>query len=323
MSILSVLTPINLFEEKKKFFADPEYNPQFIYEENIPQDDLTSYGVPSSKYIKLAKKIVDTAFENQTESELIEQRGRELNQEEVTKKIKLFLKMHGLEKKIGIIWSSSFVARTSITSTTIKLRLPVKFREEDLLGMLYHEVGTHAVRRVNYEQQPWFRKKKKHGFKGYLKTEEGLAILHALIPLTNKLAYSSALRYLAVAKSQELSFTKTYQFLSQYIKDPDRCWTATFRQKRGLEDSSKGGGYTKDLVYFEGMVDVWNYLNQNDFDINDVYFGKMSFQDVEKALELNPEFKPVLPSFYITNKNKYKEEMKKIGQVNMLDQFHS
>lgn len=321
MSLLSVLTPINLFEEKKKFFADPEYNPQFIYEEFISKDELISYGVPNSKYTKLAQKIVKLSFKDHSEDDLIEAKGKELNQEEVTKKIKLFLKMHGLEKKIGIIWSSSFIARTSINATTIKLRLPVSFRKEDLLGMLYHEIGTHAVRRVNYEQQPWFRKKKKHGFSSYLKTEEGLAILHALLPLTNKMAYSSALRYLAVTKGQELSFVKTYQFLSQYIKNSDRCWTATLRQKRGLEDTSKGGGYTKDLVYFEGMVAVWNYLDDHDFDLNNVYFGKMALADIDKALELNPEFKPLLPSFYVTNKKKYKEEMKRIGQVNLLDQF--
>jgi hypothetical protein len=321
MSLLAILTPINLFEEKKKFFADPEYNPQFIYEESIPEEDLISYGLPGDKYINLAKKIVDLSFKDQTEEELILAKGEELNQEEVTQKIKLFLKMHGLEKRFGITWSSSFIARTSINATTIKLRLPVAFREEDLLGMLYHEVGTHAIRRVNYEQQPWFKKKKKHGFKPYLKTEEGLAILHALLPLTNKLAYSSALRYLAVAKGQELSFAKTYQFLSQYIKNPERCWTATFRQKRGLEDTSKPGGYTKDLVYFEGLVDVWNYLNEHDFDLNDIYFGKMSHQDIEKSLEMNPGFEPLLPSFFVTNKKKYKEEMKKIGKDNFLDQF--
>ncbi|MDH5533089.1 MAG: flavohemoglobin expression-modulating QEGLA motif protein [Candidatus Pacebacteria bacterium] len=321
MSILSILTPINLFEEKKKFFSDPSYNPQFIYEENIPTDKLDDYGIPSKKYIKLAQKIVDQAFSNNSENDLDEQNGRKLNQEEVTKKIKLFLKMHGLEKRFGIIWSSSFVARTSINSTTIKLRLPVSFREDDLLGMLYHEIGTHAIRRINYEQQPWFRKKKKYGFSSYLKTEEGLAILHALLPLKNKIAYSSALRYLAVCKAQESGFVEVYQFLSQYIKDPDRCWTATFRQKRGLSDTSEVGGYTKDLVYFEGMVDMWSYLNKNDFDINDIYFGKMSYEDIDKALEMNPEFKPLLPSFYVTNKKKYKEEMKKIGKVNLLEQF--
>lgn len=320
MSFLAILTPVNLFEEKKKFFADPSYNPQFIYEESIPEDELMSYGVPHSKYVKLAKKIVKETFQEYSEKDLDEEKGKALSKDEVDQKIKLFLQMHGLENRFGVIWSSSFVARTTIDATTIKLRLPVRFRERDLLGMLYHEIGTHGIRRINYEQQPWYKKKKKYGFSSYLKTEEGLAILHALMPLTNKLAYSSALRYLAVAEAQEHTFVQTYQFLNQYIKDPDRCWTAAFRQKRGLSDTSEPGGYTKDLVYFEGMVDTWQYLSEHDFKIDQLYFGKMSYQDVKKALEMNPEFEPLLPSFYVTDKEKYKKVMQEIGQVNYLDQ---
>jgi hypothetical protein len=229
--------------------------------------------------------------------------------------------MHGLEDRFGIIWSNSFVARTAINATTIKLRLPVAFREDDLLGMLYHEIGTHALRRVNYEQQPWFKKKSKYGFSSYLKTEEGIAILHSLIPMKNKLSYSSALRYLAVAKAQEMNFVELYQFTNQYIKDPDRCFTATFRQKRGISDTRKGGGYTKDLVYFEGMVEMWQYLRDRNFEIDQLYFGKIHHKDVPKAVEMNPDFKPLLPSFYVTDKNKYREVMNEIGSVNFIDTF--
>lgn len=321
MGLISMLTPVNLFEEKKKFFADPSYNPQFIYEESIPDSELVSYGLPKAKYIKLAKKIVRESFKDHSEKDLDEAKGKELSKEEVEQKIKLFLKMHGLEKRFGVIWSSSFVARTTIDATTIKLRLPVKFREKDLLGMLYHEIGTHGIRRINYEQQPWYKKKKKYGFSSYLKTEEGLAILHALIPLDNKLAYSSALRYLAVAEAQENSFVHTYQYLNQYIKDPDRCWTASFRQKRGLSDTKQPGGFTKDLVYFEGMVDTWLYLKEHDFNLDNIYFGKMAATDVEKAVEINPDFEPLLPSFYVTNKEKYKKNLEEIGQANYLDHF--
>jgi len=321
MNILSKLSPINLFEEKKKFFADPSYNPQFIYEDEVSEDQLLSYGVPTSHYLKLAKRIVKQAFDGKSESDLEKERGKELTREEVTEKIKLFLQMHDLENRFGIIWSSSFVARTSINATTIKLRLPVKFREQDLLGMLYHEIGTHGLRRINYEQQPWYKKKNKYGFSSHLKTEEGLASLHSLIPLKNKLSYTSALRYLSIKQAQESSFVDTYQFINKYIKDPDRCFTSTFRTKRGMTDTKNPGGYTKDLVYFEGLVDVWQYLSKNDFQIDHLYFGRLAKEDVEKAIEMNSEFEPLLPSFYVTNKEKYKKEMIKIGQDNMLDQL--
>ncbi|NCN03901.1 MAG: DUF1704 domain-containing protein [Candidatus Pacebacteria bacterium] len=323
MSFIALLNPINMVAEKKKFLLDPSYNPQLSYDENIDKDELYKYGFPNDEYVTLAEKIVKISYKDKTDDELQAEKGMELSKEEVETKLKLFLKMHGLEKRYGIIWSRSFLARTAINATTIKLRLPVSFREEDLLGMLYHEIGTHAIRRINYEQQPWYKKKKKYGFSSHLQTEEGLAVLHSLLPLKNKLAHSSALRYLAVAKAQEMGFVKLYQFLNKYIKDPDRCFNATLRLKRGISDTAKGGGYTKDLVYFEGLVDVWRYLRHHDFEIDHLYFGRLAMEDTEKAREMNSEFKPLLPSFYVTNKEKYKQEMLKIGQANMLDKLQS
>lgn len=312
--------PLNLEEEKRKFFAlSGQYDPQFEYEFTYSPEELLEYGTPKAEIVALAKRVVKEGMAGQTEEELTEGKGRLLSQEEVTAKIEVFLSMHDLTDRVGIIWSSSFLARTSITPTTIKLKLPCTFREESLLGMLYHEIGTHALRRVNYEQQPWFKKKKKYGFAPYLRTEEGLAILHSLIPTTNKFAYSSALRYLAVAQAQQGSFRELFQFMHQYIAEPEKCWRATLRRKLGLTDTGQPGGYSKDLVYFEGMVEVWHYLKKHDFNPEVLYFGKMSFTDAKEAQELNPDFQPRLPSFYTTDPEAYKQELRTIGQVNFLD----
>jgi len=318
MSLIAKLTPINLLEEKAKFMADHNYNPQFIYDEVVEEEKLTQYGLPQQEYVALAQEIVDKAYFHRNEQDLLMMKGRNMTQEEVTKKVKFFLKMHGLEDRFEVVWSSSFIPRTAINADTIKLKLPVRFRKEDLLGMLYHEIGTHAIRRVNYEQQPWYRRKKKYGFASYLKTEEGLAILHSLIPHTFKLAYIPAIRYLATNFSQSHSFSETFRFLNKYIEDFERCWTATFRQKRGLEDTSRPGGFTKDLVYFAGLIEAWQYLKEHDFDITKLYFGKMAAGDVEKAVEINPEFTPLLPSFFTIDQDEYKKKLQEIGKENKL-----
>ncbi len=320
MLTLAKLVPINLEVEKQRFFAENgNYNPQFEYEDNFAREELIINGLPKDNLLMLAERIVKEGAKEQLEADAREKKSQLLSQEEVTKKVKVFLKLHNLDDRYAITWSSSFVARTSITATNIKLRIPAAFRSnEDLLGMLYHEVGTHALRRVNYEKQPWFKKKKQFGFGSYLKTEEGLASLHSLLPLENKLAYGSALRYLAVAHAQKESFAETYKFVSQYIDDTERRWAVTFKQKRGLSDTSLPGGYTKDLVYFAGLVEVWNYLNKRNFDVEGLYFGKLSKDDVEKAREMNPTFEPLLPSFYVTDKENYRRQMIEIGQVNHL-----
>jgi hypothetical protein len=319
MSFLNSIIPINLNEEKEKFFIDNTYNPQFKYKNKIDRKKLYQYKKPTKKYLDIAEKIIDKAYFGRNEHDLTMMEGAVVSQKNVENTIHTFLEMHGIKNRFNIVWSSSFIARTTINVDTIKLRLPANFRKEGLLGMLYHEIGTHALRRINYEQQPWFKKKNKYGFNDYLKTEEGLATLHTLIPHTYKSAFSSALRYKVVSIAQENSFVETWNKLNKYAQDTEKRWLLTFRQKRGLEDTSKPGGYSKDLVYFEGLVDVYRWLEKNNYDITSLYFGKSALSDAEKSLEMNPEFVPELPSFFSLNKEKYKQEIKKIGEYNELN----
>ena len=317
MSLIKKITPVNLLEEKKKFFTDETYNPQFKYATEFDDDILYKHGYPQSKYLDLSQTILDKVHFKYAESDLDKLRGASVNQSQVTKKTVDFLKIHQLEERFKIVWSNSFVSRATITTDTIKLKLPTAFREQDLLSMLYHEIGTHALRRINYEQQPWHKKKKKYKFKNYLKTEEGLAGLHSLLPLDFQYAFYPALNYVSVAYAQQHSFSETWHFLKKYIDNPERCWERTLRRKRGLKDTSQPGGFTKDMVYLEGMIEVWNYLNKNNFDLTKLYFGKMSWEDVDTAVKMNPDFKPLLPSFYEVDKEKYSEKLKEIGKLNM------
>ncbi|MCB9813694.1 MAG: DUF1704 domain-containing protein [Pseudomonadales bacterium] len=321
MSLITDLIPINLNEEKEKFFIDNSYNPQFVYENETSDEKIYNHGKPSLQHIQLANQILEKTFLGRNEQDLIMMEGPLITQSYTEKTIKTFLNMHQLHKKYNIIWSSSFVSRTSIYADTIKLKLPVTFRKEGLLGMVYHEIGTHAIRQINYEKQPWYRRKKQFGFSNYLKTEEGLATLHAIIPHSHKSAYVSAIRYLAVTYAQSNSFAETFKKISKYINDPNRCWTVTFRQKRGLRDTSKPGGFSKDLVYFEGMVDVWLWLRANNYDLTKLYFGKLAKEDADLAYSLNPDFVPKLPSFFTLNRQSYAEEINKIGIFNNFDQL--
>lgn len=321
MSFLSLLIPTNLLSEKEKFFKDENYDPQFIYTDQIPEKKLVTYGHPSPEYLQLAQEIVSKAYFGRNEQDLMMLEGREVSKEKVEQTVKSFLQMHKLENRFQIKWSSSYVTRAAMNKNTVKLRLPADFRKEGLLGMIYHEIGTHAIRRVNYEEQPWFGKKKSFGFSNYLKTEEGLASINTLVPKSFKSAYNTALRYLAVSKAQQSSFSSTWRYMKQYVQNPDRRWDIVYRQKRGLKDTSKPGGYTKDLTYFGGMIDVWQYLEMNEFDPTQLYYGKLSIDDIDKAVELNPDFEPLLPSFYTLNPAKYARIVQEIGKENKFDQL--
>ncbi len=319
MSLVQDLTPTNLQEEKQKFFdKDCKYNPQFKYKTLVTLDKLYKYRKPKEEYLKLAKKIVKKAFHNRTEEDIRSQEGEKINQKQAKKMIDEFLKKNDLTKKIKVKWSKNFLGKASFFKDTLKLKLPLWHRKYEFTATLYHELGTHAIRRFNYIQQPFYKKKKQFQFKDYLKTEEGLAGFHSLLGRKFKLDYSGALNYVTSETAQNTSFIGTFNFISQYINDPNRAWRYVVKHKRGLYDTSKEGGFTKDLVYFEGLIKIWRYFQKTNFDLISLYWGKIAAEDIEKAKEMNPDFKPQLPHFYTQNPDQYQQEITAIAQKNLL-----
>lgn len=315
MSLLQRLTPTNLLEEKEKFFTDNSYNPQFVYEEEISEQDLYKYGLPKEELVKKAQSIVTNAFANgKTESDLVAEDGPIISQEKVTDMVSAFLKAHDLQDRISISWSSSYVSRATMSTDTLKLRSTAQFRHYDTIGMIYHEIGTHALRRINYEQQPWYKKKKKYGIvHSYLPTEEGLASIHSLLPKKNKSAYSTALRYLAVDFAQNHGFVELWNFLTPYVDEIEKRWMICVRQKRGMTDTSYGGGFTKDLVYFEGTLNIISWLSRNNYNCKNLYIGKISTHDLELAIPLSKIDSIIYPKFFNEN---YLEQIVNIANTN-------
>lgn len=318
MKVLRKLIPSNVQQEKQKFLADDSYNPQFEYSTAPEMFELDSYGYPKPELVAKAQEVLDKAYFGRNERDLLMMQGKVLTQSEVTEKFTNFLRLHHLENRYKISWSSSFLSRATMTESSINLKNGAEFRKEGILGTLYHEIGTHALRRINYEKQPWFKRKKKFGFSSYLKTEEGLAILNSLVPQSFKSAYSSALRYVAVAYAQEHSFAELSKLLSKYMESPERRWNLILRLKRGVTDTSQPGGFTKDLTYFEGMVEVGRWLDQNNYNLAPLYFGKLAVEDIDRAYELNPGYSPILPSFYLVDPEKYGRTMREILEYNEL-----
>jgi len=319
MGLIADLQPLNFLEEKEKFLQNPTYNPKFRYLRVFSEQELAKHGLPNQQYLPLAEKILATTFEKFSGQTLAQEQGEILDQKTVNFELTQFLKKHdNLDKKYRIIWAEDFVSRAAINSDTIKLRFPSTIHKEDLDGLIYHELGTHALRRVNYEQQPWFKKKNKYGFGSYLKTEEGLAVLHSLYPKKSPLAYIAAINFLATLKAQQASFLEVWQFINHYLEDDEKSFNLTFKKKRGLTDTSQPGGFTKDYVYFEGFVETTKFIIANNFPIKELYFGKIAYQDLDKAIALNKNFQPLLPDFYTTSPAQYRSRVLEIAKTNFL-----
>lgn len=322
MSLVQQMTPQNLEEEKQKFFESKcKYNPHFKYPDLITLNKRSKYGDPKPKYVKLAHQILEEAFSKHSEKELREMEGEPISAAEGEKMILEFLEQNNLTDQIRIVWIKNHMSKASTYKDEFKLRKEFDYRKKQFLATLYHEIGTHFIRRVNYVQQPFFEKKDKLGFKQYLPTEEGLASLHSLLVSNFKLDYYHALTYAAADIAQKDDFVKTFNFVDEYLQDKQRSWRLTVKFKRGLYDTSKPGGFSKSIVYLEGMVKVWKFLQKSNFDLSGLYYGKIAAEDVAKAKEMNPDFEPKLPHFIEENREKYIQQLNKIAQINHLTEF--
>jgi len=285
--------------------------------EPVPEHKLTKYPKPASELLAMAERIVS---EHATEAldERVSNSDKILTNSEVTTRAMKFLEIHNLNKKIKIKWSTSFITRATMNEEFLKLKTDAIFTEKDTASMMFHEIGTHALRRLNYEQQSWFLKRKKYGFSDYLETEEGIAVLHGLLAMPSKSLFSTAVRFLAVEKGLTMSFAELWQYLAPYFPDPERRWTAVIRQKRGVSDTRNPSLFMKDALYFSGSVKMAKWLKENDYDLSGLYFGKIAAEDVGRAKELSPGFMPKLPIFYLADKEKYISDINEIIVKNFL-----
>lgn len=315
---LSELVPLNLASEKEKFFASNfQYNPQFIYQTPIKKKDLLYYGKPKLWYLFLAKRILKKYLR---ENKTIEREEKKfLSQAEIEDLIKKRLSFYQLQNEYNIIFSNNFISRISVNNTKkiIKICLPIAIREEEIERILSHEIDTHIVRQLNYEQQSWFKQKRRYDFKPYLRTEEGLAAINELIASEHSLAYKSAINYLALNLALKKDFVTTFNFLYKIWQDPERVWGWTLKKKRGISDTSQKGAFTKDVVYFEGLIETLKYLKKNNNDPSEIYCGKISSKDINKAKKIGLSEKRIMPKIFSDNPALYKSKLSTIIQHNL------
>ncbi len=312
---LKDLVPLNAHSEKQKFFeSNFAYNPQFQYQQPAPLEYLHRQGLPEEKYLTMAKKVI------QHHAPIEEKPGPFLSQNEVEIQIRHALQQYQLEQEYQIVFSKSFVSRAAINTgdKLIKFRLPLELDQENLTGIIHHEIDTHLLRNWNYQQQFWYKKRKKNGLThSWTLTEEGLAVIHELLDKKDQSLFRSALNYVAVDIALQSDFIAVFQFFYRHFNhDFERSWSWALKKKRGLTDTSQPGGLTKDLVYFKGALNVLEWLVHHDFALEKLYYGKIALEDVEKAFELSLDYQPVTPDFY-TDKPQY---ISKINQIQIANQ---
>ncbi len=274
-------------------------------------------------HINEAKSILDAALESVGGSaEVFERKvyGEEVDQATAQEHIVDFVTQHKLQDKLWVRFTPNRVScvgslqrsrRNSQDHPEVRHTLFVstanKLRKHEVRQFVAHEIGTHLMRIVNDEIQPWRgssgRKKfnlHSNSTREFRETEEGLAtintVLHSGGGTKSRYLFREALLYYACAKSATMNFVELFAELAPYMPSPRRRFGLVTRIKRGLLDQSLPGGSGKAQVYFEGALTIL----RRDFDVDDLrllYAGRLMLSEMDRVRRLAHTSFITLPSF--------------------------
>ena len=333
-SILVGLIPVNLEEEKVKFFESNNYNPQFKYK--IPKKNFEKLGKELSgmqfdssalgilfkqkrdqllKKIELIKSIGKEDFTKRSvrlygkpNKELAKLANNELNSYEKAKDSFQQISFEQTEEIFNNVLDrydiadfkirkSKIIADCICGKNNLRIRPDVNFSEDRVKKTIAHEIETHVFRARNGTNQEYgiFT----YGTANYTFAEEGLAIFNeSLVSSKNsEKNYWPAAYVLAVQKALELSFKEVFDFLRWHRFSKQRAWVITTKVKRGLCDTSKSGCFTKDYLYYEGREIIKKYVKKGG-KISDLYVGKIGTEDIKHINKIKNIKKPIfIPDF--------------------------
>ena len=294
-------------------------------------------------HIKEAKSILDAALESVGGSaEVFERKvyGEEVDQATAQEHIVEFVTAHKLQDKLWVRFTPNRVScvgslqrsrRNSQDHPEVRHTLFVsmanKLRKHELRQFVAHEIGTHLMRIVNDELQPWRGSsgRKKFGLhanstREFRETEEGLAtintVLHSGGGAKSRYLFREALLYYACAKSSTMNFVELFAKLAPYMPSPRRRFGLVTRIKRGLLDQSLPGGSGKAQVYFEGALTIL----RRDFDVDDLrllYAGRLMLSEMDRVRRLAHTSFITLPCF-AADLEAYRKDLRAMALLNGL-----
>lgn len=338
IKLLYHLKPLNLQEEKEKFFADTagKYNPQFTYPDlkfdpyefkedldevvvddspygklfadkkqeiyhkvcllekrgtdDFMQCSVDLYGKPTEALYRMAKKEFKELAKG-LEGYLDDEGDGKLTSEDASKEFnKVF-------KKYKIAWKAKL--KEDLVSRCIAGKKNSLFVRKDALfdaarikALVAHEIETHILSAENGKRQPYMVFNR--GTAKYLETQEGLAIYNTRTALSDDPDFVNVVSHaivMATKVGMKGSFREVYDFVKGLGFSEEKSFRIALKLKRGLEDTSKPGIFTKDYIYYKGFKDIEKFVEDGG-DLKDLYIGKISVHDVDWIKKLPGIKKP-------------------------------
>ncbi|MCX6766914.1 MAG: DUF1704 domain-containing protein [Candidatus Moranbacteria bacterium] len=174
-------------------------------------------------------------------------------------------------------------------SKTVNVPETRKLKHSDLLALIEHELGTHVLRRERGERSKL--KLLGLGLDRYLKGEEGLATYKEQQVKGAKgfrgLDYHFAISLALGIDGKKRDFRKVFEILRDYHfinskkeKDlalkfaQDEAWSDCLRIFRGTTCKTPGACLTRDIVYREGNIGIWDVVKNNPEEARRFSIGK-------------------------------------------------
>ncbi len=308
MALIKDLAPSNLLKEKRKFLFDTSYNPQFEYVRDFSRTEMTKYGKPKKVYFDHAVKMIEKyGITTPVQPPFC-------TQDEVIREVEKIRGALDLPP-LPVHFSKRASSQVMISKKGLYFRYPIKFKLQGLRNKLNHELQTHILRRQNQLKQTWNLNSEEENPLEFRLTEEGLANLHSFVDREDPIIRKTYLNYFAAYQADHHSFSELYHQLRTIGASRRLAWNLTLKQKRGLTDTGKPGGFSKNHLYFEGIVKVQRWIYNPDNDPRDLYLGRISLSEIAQAKQLPSSPNIRFPTFY-DDIDQYRKTIEHIGKAN-------
>ncbi len=322
IEILLYINPKNLLGEKKRFFAkNYNYEPKFTYHQldidpyefreklyRLPVDDISDVSIQ-----KLYRDVIDSYAQKidllstigsekflynslryfgepsvddiQTSQFILYAKAFETYEEPhidakaIRSAFYDALGCYEIDCKVEITDKIVASAMVNNVKKSIQINRLARMNTRELLGLIEHELGVHMVTTLNSEQQALriFRL----GLPKNTMTQEGLAILSEILSGNMQLhrMKSLALRVIAVKMMIDThDFSYTFgSLMEDYAMERNAAFQLTARVFRG-------GGFTKDYLYLNGIKQAIASNKQRD--LTPLFVGKTSFEYLDVINEM-------------------------------------
>ena len=178
-------------------------------------------------------------------------------------------------------------------SSTVAVPETRKLLVEKLKQLVMHEIGTHVARRLNGERSKLMLLGL--GLDRYDSGEEGIATMREQAFVGEVKDYAGLVGHLSISLAKGLDgqprdFRGVYDIMCKYylisslkegkakeeatVAAANKAWSTCVRTFRGSDCETPGACFTKDIVYREGNIGIWEVLRINPSEARRFNIGK-------------------------------------------------